>query len=331
MEPQQKFLQHFASQYCQHDINPNDISAHVATEHLNDVFNFCIKPSFPAQSQQLQTRQRFQPISTDDESMVEQLWKKMENGYDTVDIIEWIVSVSSSGELERILPKIIPLVLRVLDDYDVDYKTRGILLVHEMISVLDLTVITKFGLENVFIDALFKCLTYLSEDRDLPLLKSAYACLMDLINKTKPLESKERCILYEKMMMDGVVPGLTFAGNKPKFLLVLLEAIDGLTTELGVLLIRYLKVSLFGICNGLCSIDTNINQVALISLEHVIQQTSPRMAPYGSDVLRGLATLWLNHCNKKDNDVSQMLCERIKIIYRLLYDVCQDQLKVCMR
>lgn len=56
--------------------------------------------------------------------------------------------------------------------------------------------------------------------------------------------SKERYVLYEKMLTDGVMPGLTYAGNKSSFLLVLLEAIDRLALELGTLLVRYLKVKM---------------------------------------------------------------------------------------
>jgi hypothetical protein len=92
--------------------------------------------------------------------------------------------------------------------------------------------------------ALFKCLNYLTDARDLPLLQAAYPCLIDLIDKSKTTGSKERYVLYEKMLADGVVPGLTYAGNKSSFLLVLLEAIDKLTLELGTLLVRYLKVKM---------------------------------------------------------------------------------------
>jgi hypothetical protein len=43
-------------------------------------------------------------------------------------------------------------VLRVLDDFDVEYKTRAVILVQKMISALDVAVIARLGLDNVFID-----------------------------------------------------------------------------------------------------------------------------------------------------------------------------------
>lgn len=56
-----------------------------------------------------------------------------------------------------LLPRLTPLVLRVLDDFDVEYKTRAVILVQKMISALDVAVIARFGLDNVFIDVILKC------------------------------------------------------------------------------------------------------------------------------------------------------------------------------
>lgn len=61
-----------------------------------------------------------------------------------------------------LLPRLIPLVLRVLDDFDVAYKTRAVILVHKMISALNVEVIARFGLDNVFIDVSYKKCPYLS-------------------------------------------------------------------------------------------------------------------------------------------------------------------------
>lgn len=84
---------------------------------------------------------------------------------------------------------------------------------------------------------------YLSDDRDLPLLQSTYPCLIDLIAKTKSTGSKERCMLFDKMMTDGIILGLTYAGQKSPFLKIFLQTLDKLITELGALTIQYLKVN----------------------------------------------------------------------------------------
>ncbi|KAI8343536.1 hypothetical protein BC941DRAFT_411659 [Chlamydoabsidia padenii] len=331
MGQQEDFVEYYTIQYCHHKIDNSDLSKHLATEHMDDIFTRFIKPTFPGYNQDLllqrRQAQRKQTHNNIDNDLLEHKWKTVKDGFDTVGVMEWIVDTCSANELETVLPKLTPLVLRVLDDFDVGYKTRAVIMVHSMISSLDIEVITRFGLDNVFIDALFKCLNYLSDTRDLSLLNAAYSCLTDVIGKSKPAGSKERYRLYERMMTDGVVPGLTYAGDKSPFLLVLLKAIDTLALELGTLLVRYLKLVIFGISNGLCNANKDVNQIALDTLKHVIQKTSPRIPAYGGVILRALVTLWLNHCDNQDDASSQTICKKTKAMYQLLCYVCQGQLK----
>ncbi|KAI8085031.1 uncharacterized protein BX664DRAFT_360823 [Halteromyces radiatus] len=328
MERKQNFLRYYTDHYCQHEIVTSDISSHIVDEHLDHVFDACIKPTFPIETLVLSTRQSRTLGPEHDDLSFKQEWKQTEKGYNTVDVLYWIVDTTTTEDLEKILPKLIAPILRIVDDYDVTYKNHGVILLHGIVSKLDPMVITKFGLENVFIDALFKCLHYMTDTRDLALLTSAYSCLIDLIDKTKIVKTKERLLLFEKILTDGVVPGLRYAGDKSTFLLVLLPVIDRLAKELETLLVRYLKVVVLGTCNGLKSIKTEVNLVALEALKHVIEKTWLRIPLYGATILQALATLWMNNCKKQENSDSQEICHRTKIIYRLLYSICQGQLEI---
>ncbi|CAO3638466.1 unnamed protein product [Cunninghamella blakesleeana] len=286
-----------------------------------------IKPAFPAQSQQLQKKNfkivkqyNNEPIQLNEE------WKEIKHGFNTVDIIELLIEACNENQLESILSKLIPPVLRIIDDYSVENKERGIALVHKIVIKLDSDAIIKFGLENVFIDVLFHCLKYLSDDRDLSLLQTAYPCLIDLIRKTKSTGSKERCMLFDKMTTDGIILGLTYAGQKPPFLKIFLQALDKIITELGALTIQYLKVVIAAIDNGLQILNIEINHISLSLLEHLIQVAWPRIPFHGPMILKGLVTAWLNNCNKQD-DKNQELCKHVKVLYQLLYSLCQDKIE----
>lgn len=75
------------------------------------------------------------------------------------------------------------------------------------------------------------------------LLKVAYPCLLDLIDKTKPAGSKQRAQLYQRVMVDGVILGFqSAASSKTQHLEALLRPVSRLYKELGPLGIYYLKV-----------------------------------------------------------------------------------------
>ncbi|KAI9308323.1 hypothetical protein BJ944DRAFT_246663 [Cunninghamella echinulata] len=326
----QFFLDYYHSKYCQHNKSDDKLlfSRHLITDHLDHIFDNIIKPTFPTQSQQLQKKKNFKIVKqyNDEPIQLKEEWKEMNHGFNTIDIIEWIIETCNTNQLESILSKLIPPVLRILDDYSIENKNRAVILVHNMISKLDSDVIIKFGLENVFIDALFYCLKYLSDDRDLPLLQSTYSCLIDLVAKTKPAGSKERCMLFDKMMTDGIILGLTYAGHKSSFLKVFLQTIDKLIPELGALTIQYLKVIIFAIDNGLQLLNIEINHLSLTLLEHTIQKAWPRIPFHGPTILKGLVTAWLNNCDKPDIE-SQELCNHIKTVYQSLYYLCHEKIE----
>jgi hypothetical protein len=81
-----------------------------------------------------------------------------------------------------------------------------------------------------------------SEERDVALLQVAYKCIIDLIGSTNQPGSKGRSDLYERVLLDGVLVGFTYAGQKIAFMLILLPQIPILYHELASVGVSYLKV-----------------------------------------------------------------------------------------
>jgi hypothetical protein len=73
-------------------------------------------------------------------------------------------------------------------------------------------------------------------------LQVAYKCIIDLIGSTNQPGSKGRSDLYERVLLDGVLMGFTYAGQKIAFMLILLPQIPILYNELKSVGVPYLKV-----------------------------------------------------------------------------------------
>lgn len=103
---------------------------------------------------------------------------------------------------------------------------------------------------------------------------------MDLIATTK--NDRVRSDLYERVLRDGIMTGHTHAGQKIKFLPVLLQPISTLYNELGVIGAQYLKAIIPILCDAMAMISSTnqkireINQLAAESLATVLKKCWPR-------------------------------------------------------
>jgi hypothetical protein len=83
-------------------------------------------------------------------------------------------------------------------------------------------------------------------------------------------------------LKDGVITGYTHAGQKIKFLPVLLQPITTLYIELGSIGVQYLKAVVPILCDAMSMISSNnksikqINQLAADSLVTVMKKCWPR-------------------------------------------------------
>ena len=151
--------------------------------------------------------------------------------------------------------------------------------------------------------SLFKCLSYLSQDRDVPLLRATYPCIMELIATKK--QSQARLKLFERVLKEGVLTGFTYAGQKIKFLPILLKHISPLYDEIGSIGVQYLKALVPTLCTTMSMISSNnpaikeINKLAAASLTTVIKKCWPRIPLYRGLIMQSLAKTWTYYYNKE--------------------------------
>ncbi|KAI9492788.1 hypothetical protein BDB00DRAFT_826436 [Zychaea mexicana] len=348
------FIRHYASQYCSNcQYDHNDLSQHLASDHLDTILNGSVRSAFSQHQHPAFDKSRYKyydPV-VDSDYTENQTWKQVKDGYDQANILEWAVQACPTSKIQHYLPQLIPPTLLILDDYDITYKIRGVHILQEIINKISdegnvpspsatttkttssqsSAVLGRGGVDNVLIDTLFKCLTYLSDDSHHPLLRAAYPCLMDLICKTKPARSKERAQLFEKIMVNGILLGLKLGNYTVTLREILLEQLSRVYLELGVLGVQYLKVTIAALCDALTVPAVQLNRVALKSLQTLIHVCWPRIPGCHGIIIKGLATSWKYYYsdgnssgkNSATNQQEQEMCNLIKETFKVYRSACK--------
>lgn len=103
---------------------------------------------------------------------------------------------------------------------------------------------------------------------------------MDLISSIKG--EQKRLNLFEQVLTDGIITGYMHAGQKIKFLPILLQPISKLHDELGSISVQYLKAIVPMLCDSMAMPSnsnkniTEINELAIDSLSTVMKRCWPR-------------------------------------------------------
>ena len=146
-------------------------------------------------------------------------------------------------------PLVIPPLLAVLDDEDVDFKIKGCELLDSFLRITPSSLLQSTGLGEVFHDALAPCLAYLPaltpEEESLRLLNAVYPALMELTRGRYPKdgqtqELKFRCL--DGILRVGVLRGYSHAGEHVRVGEMLLNHLIAIVHEMGIRCVKHLKV-----------------------------------------------------------------------------------------
>ena len=145
-------------------------------------------------------------------------------------------------------PLVIPPLLAVLDDEDVDFKVKGCELLDSFLRITPSSLLQSTGLGEVFHDALTPCLAYLPaltpEEESLRLLNAVYPALMELTRARYPegqaLEPKFRCL--DDILRVGILRGYSQAGEHVQVGEMLFNHLIPIVHEMGIRCVKHLKV-----------------------------------------------------------------------------------------
>ncbi|RUS22960.1 hypothetical protein BC937DRAFT_94306 [Endogone sp. FLAS-F59071] len=310
-----EFIPVFYARCCPHD---DDISsqpdlatkaAHLLCHHTASILESHVRPAFVAQGTHPaldRRRSRKGDVKPDLSFYDKQPWKERKQGedWDAVDVLRWCVCETEKPDIDALLPLLVPPILTIIDDWDVRYKTTGITLLRHILRQTDPALLAKMGLGDVFLEAVSTCLTYVNDpDLHIPLLRESFPCILELIHALYPTGSEKYVTLYERVLVDGVLNGLKFAGDKLVFRQVLVEQVESVYEGLGAVGVRYLKYIIPMLCETLetpflvspittRSGSLSLQATAARTLGCVIAGCWPRIPRYRGVILRALAMAW---------------------------------------
>ncbi|OUM65517.1 hypothetical protein PIROE2DRAFT_7448, partial [Piromyces sp. E2] len=143
-----------------------------------------------------------------------QLWKTDHPA--SVYAFYWLTYMVDVNYINDCFSQIVPIILTLIDDYEIPYKLLGVkLMKYCIINHTDPVQIRSTGLANVFLEALRLCLSFHSNP---DLMDEALPCIISLIklmiNYNEPQNSPEFFSLIEKVVTEDIVKGLSLAIGK---------------------------------------------------------------------------------------------------------------------
>ncbi|GET04355.1 hypothetical protein RCL_jg7779.t2 [Rhizophagus clarus] len=237
-------------------------------------------------------------------------------------ILQWCILHLKNTEIENIIGLIVPPTLSLIDDYNVNFKTRGVSILDHLLKELTPDIIQRTGLGEVFHEALSRCLTYQNEESHVPLLRQSFSAIISLVSLTEKPNSEPRFIKYEQILSNNVVRGFIFSGDKIVIRIVLLEQIPKLSQELEIVMVKYLGELMQIICDSLQVTFEFTNKEQIIDLhyaaakglEKIISTCWPRIPRYKGRILTSVASSWYQVMRVEANN---------DVLKKSLYNVCQ--------
>ncbi|CAG8470263.1 13411_t:CDS:2 [Ambispora gerdemannii] len=250
--------------------------------------------------------------------------------------LEWIVVQIQHPELDTMIGLIIPPMLTLIDDYSVKFKIQGTSILDHLLKQVKPTIIQRMGLGSIFFEALIACLTYQSEEKYIPLLRTSFSAILNLIPLIESSNLKEQHAKFEKVLFDHIIRGIIFADDRLSIRKILLEQVPPFTDALGIVAVKYLKHLIPAISNILeIPLDIPGNKrilelhiTAAIAFEHIITTCWPRIPRYEGPILKAIVTSWSQTIafekNEKPTDNSIKLKETLQNLCRLLSFACNN-------
>ncbi|KAJ3039946.1 hypothetical protein HDV00_011612 [Rhizophlyctis rosea] len=262
----------------------------------------------------------------------DQAWKV--DRVECVEVLVWFVGEVKHPDFSPIQHLIFPPLLTLLDDWEPQYKQRGVqLLRHVVIENSAPADIRRTGLGDLFFESISRTLTYHTHP---PLLRLALLTIIDLVPVIEVRESEAYYARMERILEDYVLRQLSLAmGDKVEVLRILLKGVGRVMGCLGIVGVKYLKPTLGSACDILemHQGDVETQGVAAETVVAVIRTCWPRVPVYRGVVLKAVAEVWRGLRVKEgrfggevDEGKERELERSLRTIVDLLRKCCGDEL-----
>ncbi|KAF2664864.1 poly A polymerase C-terminal region-like protein [Microthyrium microscopicum] len=265
-------------------------------------------------------------------------WKTKDSW--ALDLLLWVCKSLDHECVEREWGVLIPPVLTVLDDTDVEIKTRGCQLLQNLLLNTPSDLLKRTGLVPVFEESLLSCTSYLPtltpEKESITILNAAFPALIALADAAYPISPEQthsppKVKFLLKVLRQAFFAGYKHAGENIRVAETLLINLVPLLRALGIDSVIHLK-DLVPILSDLLDDPFGPASPALMTAglkasAELIQVARPRIGYYRGSILKGLTGLWLRLDEDKGLEQSETdsLRERLRDVFAALDDAVKSE------
>lgn len=255
-------------------------------------------------------------IETYEEAEARRPWKQ-ENHVDSLQLLEWCTKVLKvdNRQTEKHWPVLVPPILALIDDVEVNFKARGCRLLFELLQATPPSLLKRTGLGKIFEDALTPCLSYLPtltpQDESIKMLSAAYPAIFALASVRYPTRAETTSPEPSEMLMkrERMLSHLLHHHLLRAFVHVEAEEYPLLTTTLVSELTLWVDWMRLGVTPHLTHIlpvvssvlasETGVHIPSMLveaaqALQTVIAAAWPRIWRWRGEILSGACIAWLN-------------------------------------
>jgi hypothetical protein len=236
-----------------------------------------------------------------------QTWKKNH----TVEIVDWLLKTVDSVDVQQ-LPRFIPVILTLLDDYESQYRLKGVEMLKMLVSKSDGQDLRETGVLQVFQKSLSDCASYQS---DVALMDSALETLIELVPILWRVPEK-RYEAWRDILLDTVLYMLSMTQvGRGEVLNVLLQHAIQLTRKLDVLAVRFMPTMLEQASDVMVSSrDVEVQLVAAQLILALTETCQERVWFYRDLILASCAEAWTNSAQVSAEELRRVI---VVIVQRL--------------
>lgn len=262
-------------------------------------------------------------------------WKEPKNG-SSIELLRWCLSILDEKGVEANWGLLIPPILKMVDDIDLNWKATGCSLLTLLLKSTTPSLLSRTGLGNVFEDTLFPLFTYLPtltpESDSVLLLDKVFPALMALVEVMHPTPpspptsslSTPRENFLDKILRDGVLAPLFHAPPSayPKLATALLSRLPLVLDTMGIDSVKHLQ-SLVPLLSNILAEPLGLAYSPLMvtaakGLQCIIQNAWPRIKVHRGEVAKGVCFAWIRCCEEKEKDGTEEIKKEIKEVAQML-------------
>ncbi|KAG7096579.1 hypothetical protein E1B28_003998 [Marasmius oreades] len=246
-------------------------------------------------------------------------------------LVSWCVRHIKETDYSRVWHLVIPPIMTMIDDYQVPYKLRGVVIVSQLLERVPQDLLKRTGIDGLILKALNNCLGHFDHECSPSLIRLAINASLSLIMLATTSGSSARFDQLCALLGDGVIGTIWLYGDrKPDVIRASIEALPPLIRVLKVGAARYLKALIPQLVHPLCpspfgSPNVKLQISSLDALATILEFCSPRINDWKCTILDGAARCWVFIMEKKW-DIDESEREELKIRLRT---VCGMLAKIC--